>query len=326
MIVRYAETCQEVPRRNRKKFFAAFFDARCETRAMTDQPSKPPLPQTVGAMVMRHIAPELVPAHVKRFDGRFDELWIVEDCFYAGGISQLTAVLNTTSQSKIGHGIAPGPFRNPAALAMEWATLARLHPGRLLCGVGHGVDYWMRQIGEEVDSPITLMRETVTTTGQLLAAETVSIDGRYVQLDEVTLEFPPAEPLHISLGVRGPVSLRLAGEIADGTIVGEGIAPHEIAGIRETIEEGQATGNRRNHHRITAFVGFFVGDPANLPPPPADIVPGWAAVGQPDEVAAGCQEMLDAGIDSLIFVPFGDPDPQLELAHEMIVPLLKLRS
>lgn len=292
---------------------------------MTAPPPDRP-PQTLGAMVMRHIAPELVPAHVSRFDGRFEELWIVEDCFYAGGISQLTAALDATNQSKVGHGIAPGPFRNPAALAMEWATLARLHPGRLLGGVGHGVDYWMKQIGETVDSPISLMRETVTATKELLAAETVSIDGRYVQLDEVTLEFPPPEPVHISLGVRGPVSLRLAGEVADGTIIGEGIAPNEIAGIRSTVEEGQALGKRSNHHRLTAFVGFFIGDPADLPPPPVDIVPGWAAVGQPEEVAAGCQEMLDAGIDALIFVPFGDPDPQLDLALDKVVPLLKLRS
>lgn len=287
-----------------------------------------PPPQTTGAMVMRHIAPELVPAHVAKFDGKFDELWIVEDCFYAGGISQVTAALNATSHSKIGHGIAPAPFRNPAALAMEWATLARLHPNRLLGGVGHGVDYWMKQIGEAVDSPITLMRETVTTTSGLLAGQAVSIDGRYVQLDKVTLEFPPSEPLHISLGVRGPVSLRLAGEIANGTILGEGTSPNDIAGIRATIEEGRKLGNRydHDHHRLTAFVGFFIGDPADLPPPPADITPGWAATGNAEEVTAACQEMLDTGIDSLVLVPFGDPDPQLELVVTDVMSELNLRS
>ena len=288
---------------------------------MTNQSQK-----TLGAMVMRHIAPELVPAHVQRFDGKFDELWIVEDCFYAGGISQLTAALDATTQSKIGHGIAPSPFRNPAALAMEWATLDRLHPGRLLCGIGHGVDYWMEQIGETVDSPITLMRETATTTRQLLAAETVSIDGRYVQLDKVTLEFPPIQPLPISLGVRGPVSLRLAGEIADGTIMGEGIAPSEVAGIRATIDEGRATGSRDEHHRLTAFVSFFIGDPADAPAPHPDIVPGWSAIGQPDQVVTECQAMLDAGADSLVFCPVGDPDPQLDRAVAEVVPHLQLAT
>ena len=58
-------------------------------------------------MVMRHIPPEDVPVHVRRLDGRLDELWIVEDCFYAGGVSQLTAVLAATTQSKIGHGTLP---------------------------------------------------------------------------------------------------------------------------------------------------------------------------------------------------------------------------
>lgn len=278
--------------------------------------------QTTGAMVMRHIAPELVPAHVAKFDGRFDELWIVEDCFYAGGISQLTAVLNATSKSTIGHGIAPGPFRNPAALAMEWATLARLYPDRLAGGVGHGVDYWMKQIGETVDSPITLMRETVESVAKLLAGETLSIDGRYVQLDNVTLEFPPSSHVPISLGVRGPVSMRLSGEIANGTIIAEGPSPDEIAGLRASIDEGRAAAGRSDHHRLTAFMGFFIGDVAELPPPPADIVPGWEASGSADEVVAGCQAMLDAGIDCLVFVPFGDPDSQLDLAVAEVVPRL----
>ena len=281
--------------------------------------------QTLGAMVMRHIPPEDVPVHVRRLDGRLDELWVVEDCFYAGGVSQLTAVLAATTQSKIGHGIAPAPFRNPAALAMEWATLDRLYPGRLMCGVGHGVDYWMKQIGEAVDSPITLMRETVTTTRQLLAGQTVSIDGRYVSLDQVTLEFPPPAPLPISLGVRGPVSLRLAGEVADGTIMGEGLEPADVADIRTQTNAGRAVANRTDHHRLTSFVGFFIGDTADLPPPPADITPGWAAVGNAEQVAASCQEMLDAGVDALIFVPFGEPDEQLDLAIDQVAPQLKLR-
>ncbi len=48
-------------------------------------------------------------------------------------------VLQATERVVVGHGIAPAPFRNPAALAMEWATLATLHPGRFAAGLGHGV-------------------------------------------------------------------------------------------------------------------------------------------------------------------------------------------
>ncbi len=284
-----------------------------------------PTPKTsTGAMVMRHIAPEDVPAHVRRLDGRVDELWVVEDCFYAGGISQVTAVLANTTESTVGHGIAPAPFRNAAALAMEWATLARLYPGRLACGVGHGVDYWMDQIGETKASPVTLIREVTEATRALLAGETITVDGRYVQLDNVTLEFPPMSPPPVSLGVRGPVSMKTSGAAADGTIVAEGPAPADIATYRSQIDEGRAEAGRSDHHRITSFAGFFIGDPAELPPPPADITPGWAAVGPVDQVTEELQAMVDAGVDSLVLVPFGDPEPQLDLAIEEVLPNLRL--
>ena len=50
---------------------------------------------------------------------------------------------------------------DPAALAMEWATLARMHPGRVIGGIGHGVPGWMRQVSPHVESPLTLLRETI---------------------------------------------------------------------------------------------------------------------------------------------------------------------
>ena len=279
---------------------------------------------TTGAMVMRHIAPEDVPAHVSRLDGRIDELWVVEDCFYAGGISQLTAALANTTDSIVGHGIAPSPFRNAAALAMEWATLARLYPGRLACGIGHGVDYWMEQIGETKASPVTLIREVTEAVRALLAGETVTVDGRYVQLDNVTLQFPPISPPPVSLGVRGPVSMRTSGAVADGTIVSEGPTPADIAAFRSQIDEGRSEAGRTDHHRITSFAGFFIGDVAELPPHPVDSTPGWAAAGSVDEVTNELQAMVDAGVDSLVLVPFGDPDSQLELAIEDVLPNLNL--
>ena len=51
------------------------------------------------------------------------------------------------------------PLRNVALTAMEIATLARLFPGRLTVGVGHGVLDWMSQVGGRVESPMTLLRE-----------------------------------------------------------------------------------------------------------------------------------------------------------------------
>jgi len=74
------------------------------------------------------------------------QLWIWEDCFKESGIATATAILASTSQVTVGIGLLPVPLRNVALTAMEIATLARLFPGRLTVGVGHGVLDWMSQV------------------------------------------------------------------------------------------------------------------------------------------------------------------------------------
>ena len=279
---------------------------------------------SIGAMIMRDIPPAHLIEHARSIQHGLDELWVVEDLPYAGGISQMTAVLAATDSVVVGHGIAPAPFRHPAALAMEWATLAELYPGRVAGGIGHGVQPWMAQLGIKADSPLTLLRETIDVVQRLLAGETVSVDGRYVSAKDVTLQSPPAQAPVVSAGVIGPKSLHLSGSIAGGTIVSEGHGPAEIENARRLIDEGRADAGRNDQHRLTVFGGFYCGDPAGLGEPNPDAVAGWDAIGEePGVVAAKLQTLIDAGADSVVLVPFGtDAVAQLQLATAEIVPNL----
>lgn len=272
----------------------------------------------VGAMILRDIPPSEVVAHAQAIQGGFDELWVVEDLPFAGGISQAAAVLANTESVIVGHGIAPAPFRNPAALAMEWATLSELFPERVACGIGHGVQSWMAQIGERVRSPLRLLEETIVAVTGLLRGESVTMDGTYVQLADITLKFPPAHVPVVSAGVVGPKSLALSGQVAGGTIMSEGHGPAEIAAALELI------GPVEDHH-LTLFAGFYCGDPSGLGEANPDAPVGWDAVADtPEAVGAKLQTTIDAGVDSLILVPFGaDPQTQLQLAASEIVPLLR---
>src|SRR5438094_418878 len=91
-----------------------------------------------------------------------DEIWVVEDCFYAGGIAMAATALAVTESITVGIGVLPTVARNPAIAAMEIAALAELHPGRLIAGFGHGVPSWMRQIGAYPASPLAALEETLT--------------------------------------------------------------------------------------------------------------------------------------------------------------------
>lgn len=268
-----------------------------------------------GAMLRREVAPEDEVALAGAVAPFVDELWIVEDLPYAGGIAQLGPVLAATEDhgTTVGHGIAPAPFRHPVALAMEWAALARMFPGRLQCGIGHGVPSWMAQLGSRPASPLTLLEETIETVRQLLAGDTADVGGRYVRAGAVTLEFPPVEPPPVSAGVVGPKSLALSARVADGTILPEGQGPDAVANLR---------GLAGPDHRITVFTGFYCGDLDLLPPPPEHLPQGWAAIGPtPDAVAAELTTLTEAGADSIVLVPFADDQvAQLELAAAEVWP------
>ncbi|MEU9689718.1 LLM class flavin-dependent oxidoreductase [Amycolatopsis japonica] len=164
-----------------------------------------------------------------------DEVWIVEDCFYAGGIATASAVLAATEKITLGIGIMPAVARNPAIAAMEIAALAELYPGRLIAGFGHGVPSWMRQIDAWPKSALAAFEETLTVIRRLLAGERVSFEGKHVRLDEVELEFPPALPPKLVAGVRGPKSLAAAGRVADGTLLAEPATPEYVRATRDLI-------------------------------------------------------------------------------------------
>ncbi|HEV7652690.1 MAG TPA: LLM class flavin-dependent oxidoreductase [Actinophytocola sp.] len=188
----------------------------------------------------------------------FDQVWVVEDCFFAGGIAAAAATLAATEHIRVGIGILPAVARNAAFTAMEVAALAELYPGRLTCGLGHGMRDWMRQIGAAPASPLTALGEHLDTVRRLLAGEEVTTQGRYVRLDKVALEFPPRRPPPVLAGVRGPRSLEVAGRYADGTLLAEPVTPAYLAAARASIARGQ--GDDPRPHPITAYALCHVGE------------------------------------------------------------------
>lgn len=196
----------------------------------------------IGVMYRREQDPAgLIDAARRAEELGFGQFWIVEDCFYMGGISQAAIALAATAQIKVGIGINPTVAHNAAILAMEYSTLARAFPGRLIGGLGHGVDIWMKQIGEKAASPLTAMEETTVAMKRLLAGERISMDGRYVNLTDVQLDPPPAVAPPILHGVRNEKSLKLAGRVADGILVAESAGSEYITWCRNHMDSQRET-------------------------------------------------------------------------------------
>jgi len=194
-----------------------------------------PVPR-VG-VVFRPRAPEKLAGFAAIAEkGGLDDLWLWEDCFLEGGLTAATAALAWTTSIRVGLGLMPAPFRNPALAAMEIATLTRLFPGRFVPVTGHGVQSWMRQTGAAVASPLTLLREWTTAVRSLLHGEQVTVAGDYVRLADVTLDWPPLVIPPLLIGGTGRKTLALAGEIADGLVLHAGHSPDDVRHAAETAE------------------------------------------------------------------------------------------
>ena len=268
---------------------------------------------TFGVMFRREWPAEELMGFARRVEeGGLDEMWVVEDLTFHGGFTQATAALAATSQIGVGIGITPAVVRNVAYAAMEIATLAQMFPGRFHMGFGHGVDFWIEQVGATPTSWMSSLREVVIATSQLLAGQNVTMHGEHVHLDAVQLAHPARVMPPISLGVRGPRSMALAGEVADGVIFAEWSGPKYLEQVRAQIGGDptftafvQASADvdalQAMMHEKMALPRFDAQLAANgdEQPPLTELV----IAGDPDTWFDQAQKWIDAGAATVIFCP-----------------------
>jgi alkanesulfonate monooxygenase SsuD/methylene tetrahydromethanopterin reductase-like flavin-dependent oxidoreductase (luciferase family) len=288
---------------------------------------------TVLGVVFR---PQLPPERLRAVaraadDAGLEELWLWEDCFLEGGISAAAAALAWTERVRVGVGLLPVPLRNVAVTAMEAATLHRMFPGRAILGVGHGVQDWMGQVGARAESPMTLLREHLDALRALLRGERVSTDGRYVKLDGVALDWPPAAAPEVLAGATGPRSLRLSGAAADGTVLTAATAPEGVRRARRLIDEGRESAGRTDHHRVIVYLHTATGPDAparlraEIEANGEDPLPEHGVAGDAGAVAKAVQRLVEAGADTVVLQPTADePDPEafVRFAAREVRPLI----
>jgi alkanesulfonate monooxygenase SsuD/methylene tetrahydromethanopterin reductase-like flavin-dependent oxidoreductase (luciferase family) len=307
----------------------------------------------LGLVFPAHAAPETLPSFARHAEELgFDALYVVEDCFLSGGIALATTALAATERLTVGIGLLPAAVRNAAITAMELGTLARLFPGRLEAGFGHGVEAWMEQIGARPPRRLAALTETVDAVRRLLSGETVDADGHFVRLRDVALETAPAEPPKLLVGTTGPLGLQAAGRWADGVILPEGCGP---AFVREAVARTTAAAPAGRKPRTVVYSWLALDDDAavaaeRIAPELRDRIAGGqypgpmraaglegdapiavaddairevAVLGDPAACAAGLARLFEAGADTVALVAQGqDAEVQIERLAGEVRPLL----
>ena len=212
----------------------------------------------LGVIFHPKFPPETLGGYARRAEAAgFDELWLWDDCFLPGALTSAAIALSATEKLKVGIGLLPATAYNPLFAAMEITTLARAFPGRILPGFGHGVGFWMAQIGAAPKSSMKALAETVSAVRCLLGGEVVTFQGEQVKLDLVQMQLTPEYIPPLYVGAMRDKSLRLAGRVGDGTILTGMSAPAYVRWAREQIAAGMAeTG--RNLHRVAVYLDVKV--------------------------------------------------------------------
>jgi alkanesulfonate monooxygenase SsuD/methylene tetrahydromethanopterin reductase-like flavin-dependent oxidoreductase (luciferase family) len=295
-----------------------------------------------------------LPAFARRTEALgFDELWVIEDCFLAGGLVMAASALAVTRRLRVGLGLMPVPLRNPALAAMEIGALARLHPGRFTAAFGHGVREWMEQSGAAPARRMAALAEVTSTVRALLAGDTITSRGSYVNLTGVALDPPPDRPPPILIGSTGPRGLALAREHADGFLLPEGCGPAFIA---RAVGQASEAAPRARPPLVVVYAWMRVEDDGErarlalrpvveewiergLYPEPAaaagidstrtpapvraSLALDLAVVGDPPACAASARRFIDAGAGTLVMVAVGsDHDRQYERFAREVLPLI----
>ena len=241
-----------------------------------------------------------------------DELWVWEDCFKQSGVASAAVALASTDRIRVGIGLMPTPLRNVALTAMEVATLARVFPGRLLPGVGHGVQEWMGQVGARARSPLGLLEEYALALRALLAGERVTTDGAYVHLDGVQLDWPPTTVPPLFVGGTGPKSVDLAARVGDGYLAPCAWTDAHVADVSAQVTAVRGPGHPFVYSEIVATgPGARERVDAEVPRWGGEAGVGIGTAGGVDVFVEAVRRLAGLGVTNLVFQATED-EPDLD--------------
>ncbi|MBI2879604.1 MAG: LLM class flavin-dependent oxidoreductase [Candidatus Rokubacteria bacterium] len=172
--------------------------------------------------------------------------WIAEEFHWRSSTATAAAVALGTTSIEVGLGIVSPFARHPGVLAMEAATLQELAGGRFLLGLGASVIGLLRHRQWGRVRIARGMREGLGVVKRLLAGETVSFDGEVFQLDRARVGFlgPGGARVPVHAGVLSPRNLEMAGELADGLLLGIFCTPEFVRSCLGHLRRGAERAGR----------------------------------------------------------------------------------
>ncbi len=146
-----------------------------------------------------------------------DNIWLA-NIFSLDAISTLAFIGREVPRIGLGTAVTPTYPRHPTAIAQQALTTAAATDNRFTLGIGLSHQIVIENmLGFSYDKPAKHMREYLEVLMPLARGEAVNYNGEQYQVNGVALDVPGADRLPVVIAALGPVMLKIAGELADGT-------------------------------------------------------------------------------------------------------------
>ena len=247
-----------------------------------------------------------------------------------GGWDALTALAvigRAVPGIELASGVVVSHSRPPLTLAAQALTVQSATGNRLTLGVGVSHQYVVEaQFGASFDRPARHLREYLSGLIPLLRGESVDLRGETLRVSGSLLTPRVAAP-SVLVGALGPAMLRVAGELADGTVttwagpraLGEHIVPSitraAVGRPAPRVVAGSLVAVTGDPAALRDLVNEQYGRAADVPHYRAMLdregiasLGDSAILGDEAEVTRGISALFDAGATELVAFPFGSAD------------------
>lgn len=161
----------------------------------------------------------------------YDRIGIADSpALYREAWVSVTQVALNTNKVPFGPWVTNPVTRHPVVTASAAAAVDELAPGRVCIGIGSG-NSGVYNAGRKASS-IAALREYILALRALLEEGEAVYQGRPARLNWAKMRIP------IYMAAHAERSLQLAGEVADGVVIGTGTTPEVVKGSLEALADG----------------------------------------------------------------------------------------
>lgn len=184
-------------------------------------------------------ANELADRAVMAESSGFDHLWVGDiQSTHPELYVSLTTIARATTIAAVGPGVTNPVTRDPAVTASAIAALSDASGGRAFMGIGTG-DSALHNIGLPPARRSDLA-EYVRAVRSLWEQGEAVYRGRRLSLRW----WKNRHPIPVFIAAHGPKMLALAGELADGVVIGTGLTAEAIASANDRIDAAAMVSGR----------------------------------------------------------------------------------